>query len=325
MKNPNHWTKEDLHQHLQHAVDLEFWTIPLYLTAAYSVQGLKQLEPKNYPKAAKLVLSVVIQEMLHLEIACNLCNALGYSPQFNAPKYEGAIPFIHPKKESVPAHLQGFTVALGPLDENRLKLFCAIELPEAPTTIHWENQQSYHSIGELYTALREGITHLWDTCYVGDAANTKQKGVFSEYASKGNHHGFSQTVNSLATALNAIEAIVEQGEGANAATVSPEFRPPAEGTKFDTGWYEGELSHYQKFSILLHHQQHLPEVYPVIEHNNSTAAQAALQQSYASLLNDLTASFNADGPKMSDGFWNHMFGLGNAIIAVWEAGACPKF
>lgn len=99
MKNPAHWTKGDLYHHLQQAIDLEFWTIPLYLTSLYSIKGLKNCDKKNYPPAALLIESVVIQEMLHLEIVCNLCNALGYSPCFNPPHYneQKGIPFIHPK------------------------------------------------------------------------------------------------------------------------------------------------------------------------------------------------------------------------------------
>ncbi|MEO8086686.1 MAG: ferritin-like domain-containing protein [Bacteroidota bacterium] len=79
MKNPVNWTKKELYEHLQHAVDVEFWTIPLYLTALYSIKGLKTQRKENYPDAAKLIQSVVIQEMLHLEIVANICNALGYS------------------------------------------------------------------------------------------------------------------------------------------------------------------------------------------------------------------------------------------------------
>src|SRR3954470_8033680 len=32
------WTLEQLHEHLQAAVDLEFWTIPFYMAAAYSIK-----------------------------------------------------------------------------------------------------------------------------------------------------------------------------------------------------------------------------------------------------------------------------------------------
>ncbi|MBC8045416.1 MAG: hypothetical protein H7Y00_01330, partial [Fimbriimonadaceae bacterium] len=78
MKNPALWTKAELYAHLQHAIDIEFWTIPLYLTALYSIKGLKELKQKDYPDAAKLIQSVVIQGMLHLELVCNISNALGY-------------------------------------------------------------------------------------------------------------------------------------------------------------------------------------------------------------------------------------------------------
>ena len=129
MKHPSLWTRTDLHRHLQHALDVEFWTIPLYLTALYSIKGLKTLKPHDYPDAAKLIQSVVIQEMLHLEIVCNLCNALGYSPKFHPPQYrdEKNIPFIHPKKESLPSHLHGYMCQPDALSESTLKLFCAIE------------------------------------------------------------------------------------------------------------------------------------------------------------------------------------------------------
>jgi hypothetical protein len=85
MKHPTQWNKEDLYKHPQHALDLELWTIPLYLTALYSIKGLKNLKSHDYPDAAKLVFAVVIQEMLYLELVCNICNALGYSPRLKMP------------------------------------------------------------------------------------------------------------------------------------------------------------------------------------------------------------------------------------------------
>ena len=80
MKAPQNWTVEDLHTHLQQAIDLEFWTIPLYLSALYSIQDLDKLDRDDYPVSAKLLAAVAIQEMLHLELVCNLANALGQQP-----------------------------------------------------------------------------------------------------------------------------------------------------------------------------------------------------------------------------------------------------
>jgi hypothetical protein len=328
VKDPAGWTRHDLHQHLQHAVDVEFWTIPLYLTALYSIKGLRELQPSAYPDAAKLVQSVAIQEMLHLELICNISNALGHTPRFHPPRYREAhrIPFIHPHQDALPRHLHGYKCELGALDESRLKLFCAIELPHAPTGIRWEEERSYSSIAMMYAALTKGVTLQWEASYVGAARNTRQKSSFKEYHPRsGGHHGFSQTVHSVEDALRAMDAIVEQGEGADSTRVPVDFRPPPleVGKEFDPGWFRGDLSHYHKFSLLLHHRKKLPEVHAVVAGAGSAAAQAELQVRYRRFLSELDASFRADGPEMTAAFWDAMYGLTSALIAVWEAGACP--
>ncbi|CAN5649163.1 ferritin-like protein [soil metagenome] len=330
MKNPAHWTKKELHEHLQHAVDVEFWTIPLYLTALYSIKGLKTLKKENYPDAAKLIQSVVIQEMLHLEIVCNICNALGYAPCFHPPQYDESksIPFIHPKKEILPSSLHGYVCRPGGLNEETLKLFCAIELPHARSEINWDTQKYYHSIADMYTALKEGILNLWPTCFVGDAKNLKQKNTFREYHNKeGRGHGFSQAINNLESALKGIDAIVEQGEGADSKHVHADFRPPKieEGKEFDPGWFRGELSHYHKFYMLLYHHKHLPEVYGEMEGADASQEQLQLNIVYHSFLLEMNKSFNDEGEGMTNEFWNNMFALSNSIMAVWEKGARPMF
>ena len=62
MKSPEQWTREELHTHLQQAIDLEFWTIPLYLSALYSIEGLDELV-----KRLRLQL-LVIDEVDHDQI-----------------------------------------------------------------------------------------------------------------------------------------------------------------------------------------------------------------------------------------------------------------
>ena len=37
------WTIKHLQEHLQAAVDLEFWTIPFYMSAMYSIKDRKQI------------------------------------------------------------------------------------------------------------------------------------------------------------------------------------------------------------------------------------------------------------------------------------------
>jgi hypothetical protein len=173
MKHPATWNKSDLNYHLQHALNLEFWTIPLYLTALYSIKGLKGLKHADFPDAAKLIFSVVIQEMLHMELVCNLINALGFSPKFELPNYDErkGIPYIHPPKEYLPEELHDYHVRPLGLNEESLRLFCVIELPHPQKEITWEKEKSYDSIAELYEALRIGISTLWNEYYVGDELN----------------------------------------------------------------------------------------------------------------------------------------------------------
>jgi Ferritin-like len=48
----------DLYEHLQAAIELEHSTIPLYLTALYSIQ------PNSNREVAEIIFSVVREEML---------------------------------------------------------------------------------------------------------------------------------------------------------------------------------------------------------------------------------------------------------------------
>src|SRR4030095_14276257 len=328
MKHPLKWNKADLDHHLQHALDLELWTIPLYLTALYSIKDLKKLKRDEYPEAAKLILSVLVQEMLHMELVCNVSNALCYSPKFVPPNYDEqkGIPFIHPVKEYLPPELNGYIVKPQALNENSLRLFSAVELPHPKKEIAWEKEKSYNSIADLYEALKIGTSTLWNQCYVGDERNTKQKNSFHEYHNtSGKHYGFSQKVNSVKTAFMAMEAIVEQGEGADSKHVPADFRPHQveEGKEFETAWYKGNLSHYQKFRILLHSHHKLPLVYTENSEKKDPTVQQNMKNLFLDFLSEMQVHFNSDGEDLPDSFWNKMFALGGSIKTVWESGECP--
>src|SRR6478672_6484479 len=65
---------ESLRSHLQWAIELEHSTIPPYLTAFYS------LHEGHNREAAAVILSVAIEEMLHMTLAANVLNAIGGQP-----------------------------------------------------------------------------------------------------------------------------------------------------------------------------------------------------------------------------------------------------
>jgi Ferritin-like len=326
MKSPKKWTRSELDRHLQHALDLELWTIPLYLTSLYSIKGLTTLRPKDYPPSAKLIFSVVVQEMLHVELVCNISNALGYSPQFNLPTYNPSlgIPFIHPHTDKMPKEIRDYEVRLHPLGKEALQLFCAIELPHPKQEIIWEEQDEYHSIADLYDALRIGVSTLWDSCYVGHEQNVKQKDNFKEYHNQ-QGHGLSILIDSAEQALNAIEAIVEQGEGADAEHVASDFRPPEyhRNGDSDIAWYKGDLSHYQKFKILLHSYDKLPEVYEIYPTDESISKNETLKKEFKEVWDIMQASFNTVGDDMQNPFWQSMSVLGVSLAEVWKTGMCP--
>src|SRR5262249_29902476 len=81
---------ESLRATAQLAVELEHATIPTYLCALLSIKQGRNRE------VAGLIRSVVIEEMLHMALACNLLNAIGGAPQIDrpsfVPRYPGHLP-----------------------------------------------------------------------------------------------------------------------------------------------------------------------------------------------------------------------------------------
>ncbi len=78
--------------HAQVAVAVELYTIPFYLSALASIipPGSQGATDKSNAAYAA-VLSVCTEEMLHLQLAANMCIALGTTPNFTPPVY-GVVP-----------------------------------------------------------------------------------------------------------------------------------------------------------------------------------------------------------------------------------------
>ncbi|HEX9991128.1 MAG TPA: ferritin-like protein [Chloroflexia bacterium] len=305
------WTPEALQAHIQDAIDLELWTIPLYLCAMCSIKD-QNSEP------AQLIMSVAVQEMLHLELACNLANAFGWTPQFNQPVYtpQTGIPFHTPE-----APINGpYEVKLGPLDENAINLFLEVELPKDLSADKGQGTldpaPTYDSIGEFYQALRSGINQLWDTCYQPSSTGM-QKTVFTQTnpPQTGNYPNLDIYVDSLADAMQAIDTIVDQGEGADAqGDIPTEFQP--------TGEPDDALSHYMRF---LKVKSELPIDTYTDNGSPATQQQDALNQAFTTLLQNLGTSFSETGTNLDSDAWTAMFSINTLATAVWQAGACPEF
>lgn len=157
----------------QAAINVELFTIPLYMTSMYSIYGLHQINSKgtnfyegrwwpgaapvpkpedsNYnAKAFNLIFSVFIEEMLHLQLAANMSAMLGFEPSFTSPALQSTnFGWICYQGTSIP-HILDFQdckgdyknikVQLDAMNAEQIKLFLAIEETEDEAQKHIEPQ-----------------------------------------------------------------------------------------------------------------------------------------------------------------------------------------
>jgi len=223
-------TLDDVHRHLQWAIELEHSTIPPYLCALYS------LDADRNPEAARVIGSVFIEEMLHLALAANLLNAVGGQPRLDTremlPEYPHPLP-----------HSDGSVrVQLAPFGPEALELFLHIEKPASAQAR--PQADGYRTIGQFYAAIESGIRELCEKLgeervFRGDPGRQVGEMHFRGGGGK------VLPVNDLKSALAALAEIVEQGEGAARTDVwdgdKDVFHPERE-----------EVAHYYRFQELKH-------------------------------------------------------------------------
>lgn len=246
MTEPSKWTIEQLHVHLMAAIELELLTIPPYLTAMYSLAGQSE-------KAEEIIRSVVMEEMMHLALAANVLNAVGGKPELTTggyvPRYPARIPFHEPET---------FQVSLLPFGQEALTTFLAIENPNhsgvkppsasaeaaVPRVYELAAENGYKTIGEFYGAIEKAIQALdaRGGLFTGEASRQIGPSIFHPDP----HSGRMIEVKDLTTAMEALELIVDQGEG--------DVKTPGPGEKFDT---EGQLAHFYLFKELSEGREYL--------------------------------------------------------------------
>lgn len=314
---PPTWDIQHLRQHLQYAVDLEFWTIPFYMSAMYSIVDRSS-------DAFQLIQSVVNQEMLHLQSAANVANAFGLSPSFAAPVYVGQnIPHLNfnlddpdPSKEP---RFQPYSAEIGPLDAARIHAMCLIEYPDwesADQPNLQEDVSQYANIGEFYRAIRYGAEQLQDQIRGG----VKQVDFFSSFyrnmpamtVTESGKNGFYQ-VGLL------FDLITDQGEGI--AQSKNDIQTVFQNTADDRNQ---ELDHFDKFEQI--RTAPLPATYPLKPSSEYTEQDQEvleiLLEHFAGLRKNLRALFNGKNP---EDFVRLMVSVGAAIQNCWKQGVLPRF
>jgi hypothetical protein len=211
----------DLRRALQQAIELEHSTIPPYLTALFSIKDGRNQE------VAEIIRSVVIEEMLHMALACNLLNAVGGAPAIDTagfvPKYPTRMPGgLHP----------GLVVSLKKASIEHIRdVFMAIEEPEK--TID-PDVHSRLTIGWFYAQIEAALERLHMQPGVNLFSGKSARQV-SGWDPPRSFELFA--VTDLETARRAIREIRDQGEGASA--IDPDVGPGQ------------ELAHYYKFEEIV--------------------------------------------------------------------------
>ena len=271
-----HWTREqalsELKSHLQVAIEIELATIPLYLYTYYSIDrtagGFPATPLSRFADyAGATIMSVAVEEMLHMSLSSNVLFALGQLPQLYL-KSPSPFPTNLPGHAKLGPDAKPMALPLSKLSREQLWHFLEIEYP-AESDAPPENG-NWKTIGQIYSYVRCIISsdHIRDddfrqgarlhqiqptnyspnsidtayakaafdnTCPVPADAPHSAAQIAGFMSREDSHAGAFQllTVDSRETALQAIQTIDAQGEG---------YGP----SKFDDASHR-EWSHYEKF------------------------------------------------------------------------------
>lgn len=212
---------EELYPLIQNAIELEHATIPPYLTAMFSIK------PGKAQDIWGIIHSIVIEEMLHMTIAANIMNALGGIPLIDCakfvPEYPGGLPM---------GIGDDLIVSLEKLSKDVVKnTFMEIEEPIDRIPIPVVNLKSadaapipeFHTIGEFYKFLDEKIQEIAPDNLLGDPERQVTSPFFS--------NSVLFPIRTKDDISNAIEIIVEQGEGTSTSPID----------------LEGNIAHFYRF------------------------------------------------------------------------------
>jgi hypothetical protein len=168
-------TPENLGLALDQAIGIEIATIPVYLYTYYSInrvpsqdaisgQLVQELTAAGMPlakanavaldlsaqimvfanKAGAAIMSVVIEEMLHMALSSNVHQALVGVPQLVGKSPGPPWPVV------LPGHEPEFPIDLAPFSLNQLMTFLKIESPKPLPSLLAEGALPYKTIGEFY-------------------------------------------------------------------------------------------------------------------------------------------------------------------------------
>jgi len=228
-------SREELVFLLGQACEIEHGLMCEYLYAQFSLkrsldEGLTQDQLSRVQAWETALIGVIKQEMLHLALSTNILTALGAAPHFERPNFP-IISGWYP---------QGVKIALVPFGEEALRHFIFLERPEGmdlddaasfsaarharPLTVDdgplVAVPQEWRTVGHLYRGIEAGLAHLCerygqDAVFIGPTRAQAVTDIF-EWPEL-------IAVSDLASARQAIQVIVEEGEGARGDWIKSHF------------------------------------------------------------------------------------------------------
>jgi hypothetical protein len=207
------WLKKSL----QAAIELEFATVPVYLCGMWSI------ETQSGP-VFNSIRSIVIDEMFHMALACNMLTTIGGTPRINSeeslPKYPAGLPGgVRP----------GLRLALTGLTKQVIdKMYLQIEFPEHGPVAMFLGEV-FPTIGDFYDAILDEFKKLSPAEITGDRQVARGQKLFA--------------ISTVADAEKAITRIKRQGEG------TEQLQSPFSD---DAGTV---LAHYYKFAEIFHERR----------------------------------------------------------------------
>jgi hypothetical protein len=292
-------TPANLGEAIQQAIEIEIATIPVYLYTYYSINRVPDQDAISGSlvqelvksgrtvkeankialdlsaeimvyanKAGALIMSVAIEEMLHMALSSNLKQALA-----GLPELIGKSPSVWPA--CLPGHEPPFPINRAKLSLDQLVTFLKIESPDPlPDKKLLAAPIPYQTIGLFYKMIINCITNN-DLRYnthspqlLPGNAYYAQNNIDTVYYDKEHNPHFTNApdsgdllyVKDRDSAIHAIHCIVEQGEGFPGAqgfdpdgSVDCGKMIPADYDDFD----KKELSHFEKFAQIYCHYKSL--------------------------------------------------------------------
>lgn len=217
--------REHLWYLLAEAAQLEHMIMCQYLYAAFSLkrdpaEGLTAEQAAATERWRQVLRGIAIEEMLHLALVCNLMSAIGAAPMIGRPNFPQRSAYFPPsvQLDLLPFGADALTHFLyleRPEGMERMDAaeFVPIAPPHAPVQPGeiMPRAQDFLTVGHLYRAIERGLRDLAGrlgerALFVGPprAQATPEMFRWPDLVA----------VTDLASAQQAIETIIEQGEGA---------------------------------------------------------------------------------------------------------------